>query len=59
MCMMHSQLQSVPTHISVQVVRGSKGGAKKYFCGTFSKKYLMAATTLLSVYVFSTKYHNT
>ena len=58
MCAMHSQLQFVPTHISVQVDRGSKRGAKKHLCGTFSKKYLMAATTLLSLYVFSTKYHN-
>ena len=37
MCVM--QLQFVPTHISVQVVRGSKRGAKKHFSGTFSKKY--------------------
>ena len=40
MCMIHSQLQFVPTPISVQVVRGSKRRAKKHFCGTFSKKYL-------------------
>ena len=58
MCVMHSQLQFVTTHISVQVVRGSKRGAKKHLCGTFSKKYLMAATTLLSLYVFSRKNHN-
>ena len=53
MGVIHSQLQFVLTHITVQAVRGSKRGTKKLFYGIYSKKYLMAATTLLSVYVLS------
>ena len=55
LCVMRSLIQFVPTHISVEVSRGS---IKKHFCSTFSKKNLMAVTTLLSVIVFSRKYHN-
>ena len=43
-CNAYSQLQFVHTHISVQVVRGSKRGAKNHLCGTFSKKYLIVST---------------
>ena len=53
-----SQICLTTTHISVQVVRRSKRGAKEHFCGSFSKKYLMGAPALLSLYEFSRKYHN-
>ena len=53
MCVMHSLIQLVPTHISVQVVMGSKRGAKKHFCGTFSKKYLGLHTLLSEIQSFT------
>ena len=53
MCAMLGQLKFVTKHISVQVVRGSKSGAKKHFCGTFSKKYLGLHALLSEIQSFT------